>query len=49
MPRKALKYVFDIQSTAEKIQRFVADKTESDYLGSELLQSAVERQLEVLF
>ncbi|MEH6355855.1 MAG: HepT-like ribonuclease domain-containing protein [Marinobacter sp.] len=48
MQRNALKYVFDIKSAAEKIQRFVVDKTENDYLGSELLQSAVERQFEVI-
>ncbi|WP_417545267.1 DUF86 domain-containing protein [Marinobacter sp.] len=48
MPRKALKYVFDIKSAAEKVQRFVAAKTEADYMADELLQSAVERQFEII-
>jgi len=46
MPRKALKYIFDIKAAAEKIQRFVVGKAEVDYMGDELLQSAVERQFE---
>lgn len=48
MPRKALKYVFDIKTAAEKVQRFVAARTEGDYLRDELLQSAVERQFEII-
>ena len=48
MQRKTLKYVFDMKAAAEKIQRFVVDKSEADYLASELLQSAVERQFEVI-
>ena len=48
MPRKALKYVFDIKSAAEKVRRFVAAKTEADYMADELLQSAVERQFEII-
>ena len=48
MPRKALKYVFDIKAAAEKVQRFVAAKTQADYMGDELLQSAVERQFEII-
>ncbi|EBA01041.1 DUF86 domain-containing protein [Marinobacter sp. ELB17] len=48
MQRKALKYVYDMKAAAEKIQRFIADKSEAEYLASELLQSAVERQFEVI-
>ncbi len=48
MQREALKYVFDIKAAAAKIQRFIADNTEAEYLASELLQSAVERQFEVI-
>jgi len=48
MQREALKYVFDIKAAAAKIQRFIADKSEAEYLASELLQSAVERQFEVI-
>lgn len=36
------------RAAAEKIQRFVADNTEAEYLASELLQSAVERQFDVI-
>ena len=43
MQRKTWKYVFDLKAAAEKIQRFVVDKSEADYLASELLQSAAER------
>lgn len=48
MQREALKYVFDIKIAAEKIQRFVAGKSQSDYLRDELLQSGVERQFEII-
>lgn len=48
MQREVLKYVFDIKAAAEKIQRFVAAKTEADYLADELLQSGVERQFEII-
>lgn len=48
MPHKALKYVFDIKAAAERVQRFVVAKTEADYLADELLQSAVERQFEII-
>ena len=48
MQREALKYVFDLKIAAEKVQRFVAGKSQSDYLGDELLQSAVERQFEIV-
>jgi uncharacterized protein with HEPN domain len=41
MQRKTLKYVYDMKAAAEKIQRFVVDKSEADCLASELLQSAV--------
>ena len=43
MQREALKYVYDIKVAAEKIQRFVAGKSQSEYLEDEMLQSAVER------
>lgn len=48
MQREVLKYVFDIKVAAEKIQRFFDGKSESDYLWGELLQSAVERQFEII-
>jgi len=48
MQREALKYLYDILAAAEKVQRFVAGKSEDDYLTDELLQSAVERQFEII-
>lgn len=48
MQREVLKYVFDIKAASEKVQRFVAGKTEADYLANELLQSGVERQFEII-
>ncbi|WP_341582272.1 HepT-like ribonuclease domain-containing protein [Marinobacter metalliresistant] len=48
MQREALKYVYDIKVAAEKIQRFVAGKSQSEYLEDEMLQSAVERQFEII-
>lgn len=33
---------------AQAVQRFVAHRTYDDYLGDELLRSAVERQLEII-
>ena len=48
MQREALKYLFDISAAAERILRFVHGKNEDDYLADELLQSAVERQFEII-
>ena len=48
MQREALKYLYDINAAAEKILRFVHGKSEDDYLADELLQSAVERQFEII-
>ena len=42
------KYLFDILQAAEKIQSFVKDLDESDYYLSDLVQSAVERQFEII-
>lgn len=42
------KYLFDILQAAEKIQIFVKDLDESDYYSSDLVQSAVERQFEII-
>ncbi|WP_349342861.1 HepT-like ribonuclease domain-containing protein [Marinobacter sp. MMG032] len=48
MQREALKYLYDILAAAEKVQRFIAGSSEDDYLSDELLQSAVERQFEII-
>lgn len=48
MQREALKYLYDIREAALKIRRFTAGKDERDYLCDELLQSATERQFEII-
>ncbi len=40
--------LWDMQTAADKIRRFVAGKTFSDYERDEMLQSAVERQVEII-
>ncbi|WP_328185541.1 HepT-like ribonuclease domain-containing protein [Marinobacter sp. OP 3.4] len=48
MQTEALKYLYDIREAALKIQCFTANKDEQDYLNDELLQSATERQFEII-
>ncbi|KAE8543923.1 HepT-like ribonuclease domain-containing protein [Marinobacter nauticus] len=48
MQPEALKYLYDIKEAALKIRRFTEGKTEGDYLSDELLQSATERQFEII-
>jgi len=40
--------LWDMLDAAQKIQQFVAGKTFHDYSGNEVLQSAVERKLEII-
>ena len=40
--------LWDMLDAAKKIQRFVAGKTYHDYSQDEVLQSAVERKLEII-
>ena len=48
MSLESLKYLYDVQTAAEWIERFAAGKNYSDYLSDDMLRSAVERQFEVI-
>jgi uncharacterized protein with HEPN domain len=48
MPRDARKYFFDLREAANLLSQFVAGKTLQEYLANALLQSAVERQFEII-
>ena len=45
---RAAAYVWDAKRAAERIARFTAGRTVADYLATELLRSAVERQFEIM-
>lgn len=42
------KYLADIQVACQRLVRFTAGKELEDYVGDEMLQSAVERQFEII-
>jgi uncharacterized protein with HEPN domain len=42
------KLLHDMQSAAQRIERFAKGKTFDDYLSDELLRSGVERQFEII-
>ncbi len=48
MSREALKYLYDVRTAAQRIQKFTKDKRLSDYQADDLLRSAVERQFEII-
>ena len=48
MPPEVMSLAHDIHGAAAKILRFTAGKTLDDYENDELLQSAVERQFEIV-
>lgn len=48
MPTEAEKYLWDALTAAQRIQRFIQNKTFHDYLQDDLLRSAVERQFEII-
>ena len=47
-PKTELKHIWDARFAAESIIRFTAGKTRDDYLNTEILRSAVERQFEIV-
>ncbi len=48
MRPESQKYLYDISHAAELLRRFVAGKTFADFTEDALLQSAVERQFEII-
>ena len=48
MRLEARKYIYDIDQAAELLISFVSGKLQSDYLADQMLQSAVERQFEII-
>lgn len=48
MPITAAKYLWDIDTAAERILRFTADRSFDDYLADDMLRAAVERQFEII-
>jgi uncharacterized protein with HEPN domain len=48
MQTAAEKYVWDALTAAQRIQKFIHDKSFDHYLQDDLLRSAVERQFEIV-
>ncbi len=48
MRPESRKYLFEVSRAAELLSRFTAGKTFADFSEDQLLQSAVERQMEII-
>ncbi|MCF7873862.1 MAG: DUF86 domain-containing protein [Candidatus Omnitrophica bacterium] len=48
MQDKVKKYLFDIKQAIEEIESFIENKSFQDFTNGTLLQSAVERKLEII-
>ena len=48
MPRDPRAFLWDVRQAADNVAVFVRGKTVEDFARDELLQSAVERQLEII-
>ena len=48
MRPESRKYLFDVSRAADLLSRFTEGKTFADFSEDELLQSAVERQMEII-
>ncbi|WP_019021678.1 MULTISPECIES: DUF86 domain-containing protein [unclassified Thioalkalivibrio] len=48
MRRDPRAYLWDAREAARRVAEFVKDANEEDYVASDLMRSAVERQLEIL-
>jgi uncharacterized protein with HEPN domain len=48
MAPEARAYLWDARRAADAVARFIAGKDRDDYLGDDLLRSAVERQFEIV-
>jgi len=45
---EAAKYLWDARTAAQRISRFVGDRSYEDYLADDLVQAAIERQFEII-
>ncbi len=48
MRRDPRAYLWDAREAARRVAEFVKDANQEDYIASDLMRSAVERQLEIL-
>lgn len=48
MPLDTSKSLYDMQHAIERIERFALGKSFQDYVGDELLRSAIERQFAII-
>ncbi len=48
MPRERLALIYDALQAARRVQEFLSGKSFEDYNKDRLLQSAVERQFEII-
>jgi uncharacterized protein with HEPN domain len=46
--REVNKLLFDVEKACERILRFIEGRSIEEFLGDEVLQSAVERQSEII-
>lgn len=47
-PHALTKLLFDVEKACDRIQKFIIDRSLDDFLNDEMLQSAVERQSEII-
>ena len=48
MRRDPRKYLYDVSVAADRVERFLEDKSFPDYEADELLRAGVERQFEIM-
>ena len=46
--RNLKKLLFDVEKACKRIEKFVSNRSLDDFLNNEMLQSAVERQSEII-
>ena len=47
-PRNLKKLLFDVEKACKRIEKFVSNRSLDDFRNNEMLQSAVERQSEII-
>jgi uncharacterized protein with HEPN domain len=45
---KAAKYLWDARYAAERVIKFIADRSYDEYVADEMVSAAVERQFEII-